>query len=91
MQMGYKDIVTATFNISPSLGAGSIMKRVSGITANHVLLNDSFPEAMDDIEWATSSGYVTISPPIVFEDGTIYSKYFDYTATLFCVFGVPDN
>ena len=78
--MGFKDIKIKT--VSFAANASRIIAPVRGLTADHVMLNDSFPDALDEINWETSDGYLSIATA---------NSEFGYAATITCILGIPDN
>lgn len=59
--MGYKDIVMIEHTYPAGVTTG-LNTSESGITANHVLINDAFPpDIPEDTNWTTASGTMSIS------------------------------
>ena len=88
--MGYKDILIKSISFTEN--ATMIISTVRGITENHVMLTDSFPEALDGIKWETSNNYLYISAESREIDGEIVENpEFGYAATITCILGIPDD
>lgn len=86
--MGYKDIIIAEGTIPADAQSYqytlSVIVNYPGITADHVLLNDTLPiEITQDTTWTTDSERLelTFANPI----------HFDNAVTATYVLGIPDN
>lgn len=88
--MGYKDIIIAEGTIPAnaqsyqSTLSVNVLNNYPGITADHVLLNDTLPiEITQDTTWTTYSKRLELT----FAD----SIHFDNAVTATYVLGIPDN
>lgn len=83
--VAYSDIVVVSMTVSETEVQGTLQnyKRASGVTENHVIINESLPtELKYNATWTTGDGYFTLD-----YDQAIYSTQVTFSVYL----GIPVN
>lgn len=83
--MGYKDVVIMAGTIGRAGRTyNGITANMTGLTSDHVLLNDTLPaEITEDSTWTSSNGIMQID----FANGVVFSQ----PVELLLIAGIPDN